>query len=172
MNKTEKSDVVEVLKEKFAKATAAFITEYRGMPVESLGDLRKKVRGGSGEVHVIKNRLARIASKGSAFEGMSEHFKGPVALALSFKDPVPVAKAITESVSETSPFKIRMGSLGGKSLSEKEIQALSKLPDRNTLLAMLLGALQAPMRNFASVTAALPRDLVNALTAVKDKKNN
>ena len=171
MDRIEKSQVVETMKEKFARANAAFITEYRGMTVESLGELRKKIRGGNGELHVIKNRLARIASKGSSFEGIGEQMKGPVALALSFKDPVPVAKALLDSVSETSPFKIRSGSLSGKLLTEKDVKALSKLPDRHTLLCMLVGALKGPMQNFVGVTSALPRNLVNVLTAVKDKKN-
>jgi large subunit ribosomal protein L10 len=172
MNRTDKTDVVEQFREKFAKANAAFITEYRGMTVDSIDQLRRKVRDGNGEVHVIQNRLARIASKGSAFESLGESFKGPVALALSYKDPVAVAKALLDSVSETSPFKVRSGALSGRLLSDKEITALSKLPDRMTLLTMLAGTLQAPIRNFASVTAALPRNLANVLTAVKDQKNS
>jgi len=172
MNKTEKNVVVEQLREKFMKASAAFVTEYRGMPVESLGELRKKIHHGHGEVHVIKNRLAKIAAKGSAFENLGEHFKGPIALALSFQDPVPVAKALVDSLAETSPFKIRLGNLGTRTINEKEIAALSKLPDRQTLLGMLAGTLQAPIQNFASVMAAIPRVFVNVMTPVKDKKDN
>lgn len=170
MNRTEKSAQIDIMREKFAKASAAFVTEYRGMTVESLGELRKKVRAGNGEVKVIKNRLAKVALKGTAFENLAEEFKGPVALALSYKDPVPVAKALADSVSETSPFKLRVGSLGGKSIKEKEITALSKLPDRNTLLSMMLSALQGPARGFATVISAIPRDFANVMTAVKDKK--
>lgn len=170
MNRTEKSSMVDVLKEKFLKANAAFVTEYRGMTVETLGDLRKKVRAGKGEVKVIKNRLAKIALKGSAFENLATEFKGPVAIALSYGDPVPVAKALTEAISDTSPFKLRIGSLSGKFVQTKEIEALSKLPDRNTLLSMMLSALQGPTRNLATVLAAVPRDFANVLNAVKDQK--
>jgi len=170
MNRTEKADEVEVLRMKFAKATAAFVTEYRGMTVQSLDTLRNKVREGNGEVKVVKNRLARIALKGSNFENISANLKGPIAVAFSYADPVPVAKAVSESVSDTSPFTIKLGSLGGKVLKDSDIKALSKLPDRNTLLSMLLGALQGPTRNLATVMAALPRNLVNGLTAVKDQK--
>jgi large subunit ribosomal protein L10 len=170
MNKVQKSENVEKMKEKFQKANAAFVTEYRGMTVESLGDLRKKVRAGSGELHVIKNRLARIATKDSRFENLGAQFKGPVAVALSFKDPVAVAKAVLESVSDTSPFQIKAGNLNGKLMSDKDIIALSKLPDRQTLLSMLVGTLQAPTRNLAGVLQALPRNLAYALNAVKEKK--
>lgn len=171
MNRTEKAEVIEFMKEKFSKATAAFASEYRGMTVEAMGDLRNKVRKGNGEVHVVKNRLARIAMKGSAMEHIGDQLKGPIVLALSFKDPVPVAKALLESVSETSPFQVKLGSLSGRTLQGKEIEALSKLPDRNTLLAMMVGTLQAPIQNLAGVLSALPRNLAYALTAVKEKKN-
>jgi len=154
----------------FARANAAFVTEYRGMPVESLYNLRKKVRESSGELKVVKNRLAKIAVKGSAFEGLVNELKGPVALALSYKDAVAVAKALTESVSETSPFKIRMANLGGKDINEAGIKALSKLPSREVLLGMMLGAIRGPIQNFANVTSAVPRNFVNVLAAVKDQK--
>jgi len=170
MNRTEKSEMIDVLKEKFLKASAAFVTEYRGMTVGSLDELRNKVRAGQGEVKVIKNRLAKIATKGSAFEHLIDELKGPIALALSYKDPVPVAKALAEAISDTSPFKLRIGSLGGKFIKEKEIVALSKLPDRNTLLSMMLSAMQGPARGFAVVLNAVPQNFAQVLNAVKEQK--
>jgi ribosomal protein L10 len=121
----------------FAKANAAFVTHYRGMTVERLYELRKKVRAGQGEVCVIKNRLARIAAKGTFLEGIADDFKGPVALILSYKDPVGVAKAIVESLTDDSPLAVKTASLEGKKINSAEITALSKLPDKQTLLAML-----------------------------------
>jgi large subunit ribosomal protein L10 len=172
MNRQEKEQNIEELKGSFAKANAAFVTHYRGMTVEKLYDLRKKVRSGNGEVHVIKNRLARIASKGTFLEGISDQFRGPVALILSFKDPVPVAKALIESLAEDSPLAVKTASLEGKTINEAGIKALSKLPDRLTLLSMLCSALQGPSRNFVNVLAAMPRGLVNVMVAVKDQKGN
>jgi large subunit ribosomal protein L10 len=172
MNRTEKTESVEALREKFLKAKAAFVTEYRGMTVDKLFDLRKKVRAAEGELKVVKNRLAKIALKGSAYEGLLNEFKGPVAVALSYKDAGGIAKALSESVSETSPFKIRVASLGGASalIDEAGIKALSKLPSREVLLSMMLSAIRAPVQNFANVIAATPRNLANVLTAVKDQK--
>ncbi len=171
MNRVEKSSAVEILREKFQKSNAAFVTEYRGMTVGALYELRKKVREGEGELKVIKNRLARIAAKGSAFEGIADQFKGPIAVAFSYKDPVAVAKAVLGSLSDTSPLQLKSGSLGSKLMSGKDVTALSKLPDRNTLLAMLAGTLQAPLSGFARVLAATPRGLANVLVAVKDQKD-
>jgi large subunit ribosomal protein L10 len=170
MNRIEKSASVESLKQKFSKAQAAFLTEYRGMSVEKLYELRKKVREGQGELRVVKNRLAKIAAKGSSFEGIASDLKGPIAIAFAFKDAVAVAKAVSDSLSDTSPLKVKMGYLDGKAIDSKGVTALSKLPPKEVLLSMLLGTLKAPMQNFANVVAAVPRDLANVLTAVKDKK--
>lgn len=170
MNKLEKTELLEELKEKFTKANAAFVTEYRGMTVEKMTDLRRKIYDSKGELKVIKNRIAKLAAKGTSFEGISEQFKGPLAVAFSYDDPVGVAKAVLEQVKEDSPFQIKLGSLNGKSMTTDEVKALSKLPDRQTLLATFAGTLAAPLRNFMGVMSAVPRNYVNVLVAVKDQK--
>ncbi len=170
MNKVEKAEFVDDLKAKVAKSNAAFITHYRGMTVEKLYDLRKKVRAGNGEVCVVKNRLAKIAVKGSFAEGLVNDLKGPVALVLSYQDPVSVAKAVVESLADDSPLMLKVGSLEGKNISAKEVESLSKLPDKQTLLSILCGTLNAPAQSFVSVLAAVPRGFVTVLAAVKDQK--
>ena len=170
MNRNEKSTQVDVLKEKFAKANAAFVTEYRGMTVEHITDLRRKVRAGNGELKVIKNRLAKIAAKGSPFEGLADQFKGPIAVVFSYKDPVAAAKAVLDSLSDTNPLQIKTGNLNGKLLDKNAITALSKLPDQKTLLTMMTRAIQGPLSGFVNVMAATPRGLLNALNAVKAQK--
>lgn len=170
MIKQDKTIFVEDLQARFAKANTAFVAHYRGMTVEKLYELRKRVKAGDGEVRVVKNRLARIAAKGTFAEGISDQFKGPVALVLAYKDPVPVAKAIVDSLADDSPLSVQVGSLEGKTVNAASIVALSKLPDKNTMLSMLLSALQAPTQNFVNVLAALPRGLANVLVAVKEQK--
>lgn len=170
MNKTQKAELLEVLKDKFSKANAAFVTEYRGMTVESMTGLRVKVREANGELKVIQNRIAKLATKGTQFEGIASQLKGPLAVAFSYKDPVGVAKAVSEQVKDDSPFQLKFASLGGKTLAVNDIKALSKLPDRQTLLAMVAGTLAAPIANFMGVISALPRDFANVLVAVKEQK--
>ncbi len=155
MNRVEKAEFVSTLKEKVSKANAAFVTHYRGMTVGKLYDLRKKVRAGDGEVCVVKNRLAKIAIKGSFAEGLTGDLKGPVALILSYKDPVPVAKAITSSLNDESPFMMKTGTVFGKVVSAKEIEAIAKLPSREVLLSMLCSVLQGPVRNLAYTVQAI-----------------
>lgn len=170
MNKVEKAELLEELKEKFAKANAAFVTEYRGMTVEKMTELRRKIYESQGELKVIKNRIAKLATKGTSFEGIASDLKGPLAVAFSYSDPVGVAKAVLEQVKEDSPFQIKFGSLSGKKVTAADVKALSKLPDRQTLLATFAGALAAPLRNFMGVVSAVPRDFANVLVAVKDQK--
>ncbi|NCN42051.1 50S ribosomal protein L10 [bacterium] len=168
--RAQKEKAVSDLQDKFSRANAAFITHYRGMTVDMLYDLRKGIKAGEGEIAVVKNRLAKIAAKGTFVEGIADEFSGPVALVLSYKDPVPVAKAIMESIKDTSPFAVQTASLEGKTMTADDIKALSTLPDKQTLLSMLCSALQGPSRGFVQVLAAMPRGLVNVLVAVKDQK--
>jgi len=170
MKKLQKEELLVELKGKFEKANAAFITEYRGMTVEAMTELRRKIHASEGELKVIKNRIAKLATKGTAFESIAGDLKGPLAVAFSYKDPVGVAKAVLEHVKEESPFQIKFGHLSGKKMSAADVKALSKLPDRQTLLATFAGALAAPLRNFMGVISAVPRDYVNVLVAVKKEK--
>jgi large subunit ribosomal protein L10 len=170
VNKEQKAELLVQLKEKFTKANAAFVSEYRGMTVEAMTELRRKIHASEGELKVIQNRIAKLATKGTSFENIATDLKGPLAVAFSYKDPVGVAKAVLEHVKEESPFQIKFGSLSGKKLSAAEVKALSKLPDRQTLLATFAGTLAAPLRNFMGVISAVPRNYVNVLVAVKDQK--
>lgn len=170
MLRSEKPVVVEALKAKFQKANAAFLAEYRGMSVEKLYELRKKVHENQGELRVVKNRLAKIAAKGTRYETMVSEFKGPVALAFAYKDSVAVAKAVIGCMSDTSPLKLRMGSLEGKSIDSKSVLAFSKLPPKEQLISMMLGAVRGPIQNFANVISAVPRDFANVLSSLKDQK--
>lgn len=170
MKRSEKEDAVASLRDMFSKANAAFMTEYRGMTVDQIYGLRKKVKAANGDLKVVKNRLAKIASKGTAYEHLASSFKGPIAVAFSFKDAVGIAKAVDESISDTSPLKIKSASLEGKAMDAAAVKSLSKLPSKEVLLATLLGTVRAPIQNFASLMAAVPRDFVNVLSALKDQK--
>src|SRR5258708_7749809 len=107
MNKTEKAELLTELKGKFEKANAAFVSEYRGMTVEAMTELRRKIHASEGELKVIQNRIAKLATKGTQFENIAPDFKGPIAIAFSYKDPVGVAKAVLEHVKEESPFQVK-----------------------------------------------------------------
>lgn len=170
MNRQEKSAEIEALREKFAKAQLIILTNYKGLKVEDFNQLRRKLREKNSHIKVVKNRLAKIALKGTPCEGLISQFVGTTAITTSEVDPVGPAKVYTEFVKEHEAFEFKAAALKGQSLSHADIQALAKLPNREELIAKLLGSMMAPARNLVTVLSQIPRQVVNVLAAVRDQK--
>jgi large subunit ribosomal protein L10 len=119
---------------------------------------------------VVKNTLAQLAVKDTEWSPLSDHFKGTIAAITSSGDPVAPSKALTKFAKEVEKLKIKVGLLSGKLLQASEIEALSKLPSREQMLATLLGSMKVPAQNLVGVLAAVPRKFVYALAAIRDKK--
>lgn len=151
VQKSEKETSVSELKEKFSKANAAVLGEYRGLKVGELSKLRRALRGVSAEVKVAKNTLAKIAAKGTSVERLEGQLHGPVAIVLSYADQAAMAKVLTEFAKEQEKFKITAGVLGTTLLDAKGIKALAELPGINELRAKLVGLIQAPGSKIARV---------------------
>ncbi|HWN15186.1 MAG TPA: 50S ribosomal protein L10, partial [Candidatus Dormibacteraeota bacterium] len=109
-----KLDSVEALKERLGTAKTAVLTEYRGLSVRQISDLRKQLKGAAAEYKVVKNRLARLAVKGSALDALGEHLKGPTGLVFTKQDPVAVAKALQAFVRTNPQLLIKLGLVEGK----------------------------------------------------------
>ncbi|MEK7314356.1 MAG: 50S ribosomal protein L10 [Deltaproteobacteria bacterium] len=165
-----KSRLAKEFHEKFGKAEAAFITECSGIKVNDMTGLRKNLRSAGVEFRVLKNTIARLAVKGTLYEGLADHFEGPTAVAIGYKDPVAVAKALSAYVKEQPNFKIKVGALKSKILTVAEVKALSELPTREELLAKLLGIMKNVPAGIVCVLAAIPKKFLYALNAIKDKK--
>jgi len=171
MDKVKKEQVITELKDKFSRSKAAFLGEYRGLTVPQLEEVRNKVRAGDGELRILKNRIAKIAAKGTEFEELSKSFTGPIAIAFSYEDPTVVAKAFAEAAkAKDNPFVLKPACLQGKVMDEASVVALSQLPDKQTMRSMFVGTLSRPLQNFLGVMTASQRDFVGVLTALKDKK--
>lgn len=170
MNRQEKTQEIELLKEKFTKAQIAILTDYKGLSVESFNELRGKLRESGSEIKVIKNRLAKIAVKDTNFEFLSEHLKGTTALTVSETDPVAPAKVIVDFAKDSDFVSLKAAGMSAKEITKSELEALAKLPSREELIGSLLGSMMAPARNLVSVMAQIPRQLVNVLAAVRDQK--
>lgn len=174
MNKAEKSAAVADLKDSFGKAKAAFFADYKGLTVEQVNDLRRKLRAQKVQVKVIKNNLARLAIReaklGEEAERLLDTVVGPTMVGFSYGDPAAAAKVIQKFGEEIEVFTLKDSLLGTQRLTTKQVEELSKLPSREVLLAKLLGSLNAPVTNFVGVLAAVPRSLVQVLAAVEDKK--
>lgn len=170
MNREEKASIVADLSDKFAKATIAVATDYRGLTVKAFEAVRRDLKKNNAEVQVAKNTLLRLAVAGTQFEPMQQHLSGTTAVTLSYGDPVAPAKILTDFVKDNPQFAFKTAVLYGKVLSEADLATLSKLPSKEVLLAKLLSVMQAVPTNFVRVLAGVPRKMLYMLQAVKDQK--
>ncbi len=168
--RAEKAEIIEKLHERAKGATIAIVTNFKGMNVESMQNLRKKVKEQNIHFQVVKNTLARIALKDTPHEILRDHFKDCCAIAFGYDDPVVAAKVLVEYTKTEKNFEVRFGSYEGQFLDASKIEALSKLPGKNELLAQLLGLLNAPATNLVCLLSNLLRGLLYALNGIKEKK--
>lgn len=170
ITKERKKEMVAELQDKFQRAQATFLVDYRGIKVEGLTGLRKSLRDADVEFKVVRNLLARRAIKGTPPEVVSEHFVGPTAVAFSFTDAAQAAKALTKFAKDEPNFELKIGTLGSRILETDEIKALSALPSRDELLGSLVGVLAAVPTAMVRVLSAVPRDFVGVLAAIGREK--
>jgi len=170
LNRQSKEDLVAELAERLKVTKAAFLADYRGLNVGKATELRRKLRAAGVEYRVVKNTLLRLAARGTPVACLDAELKGPTAVALVTGDPVAPAKALVEFAKANQKFELKAGMLDGKLLRPEDVKALADLPSREVLLARLLGTLNAPTGNFVGVLAAIPRSLVQVLSAIKDQK--
>lgn len=156
----KKAAVVDEVAKKFEDCVANVVVDYRGLTVEEVTDLRKQLREAGVEMRVIKNTYLKRAVKQAGIEGLDDMFVGPTAVAFTNDDVTAPARILAKFAEDHENLELRGGMIEGKVASLEEIQALSKLPNREGLLSMLLSVLQAPVRNVAY-----------AVKAVADSKN-
>jgi large subunit ribosomal protein L10 len=171
VRKQQKAEVVQEIQETVARAQVGILTDFKGLKVEDMTRLRRQVHEASGELRVVKNTLLRrVAADESPLAPLLSQFTGPNALTLGFGDPVAVTKVLIKFAQEKPQLVIKGGALGGQGLSAKDLEALSKLPAKEVLLAQLLGVMQGVPRGLVSVLAAVVRNLLNVLVALRDQK--
>ncbi len=165
MNRAEKIETVSQLNDRFARAPLTVVTEYRGLNVAQLSDLRRKLRAVDGEYLVSKNTLAAIAIRESQSTALAPLLIGPVALAFGFTDAVAVAKVVKDFARENDKLLIRGGVLDGAALDAKQVERLATMPSRDELRAQLLRLLNTPATNFVRLLKAPAQQLVQVLYA-------
>jgi len=154
---------VEDLKKRLDGVRAVILTEYRGLTVQQLGELRKQLRAAAAQYKVSKNRLARLAVKASALEGLSPHLTGPTGMIVSKDDPVAVAKALQSFLRTNQALKVKAGFVEGQVLPPAEIRALAELPSKEGLRSQLVGVVQGPLAQLVGLLEAPQRELVYIL---------
>ena len=160
-----KVESVEALKKRLGRARTAVLTEYRGLSVRQLSELRMQLKGAAAEYKVVMNRLARLAVKGGALDALAPHLKGPTGLAFTGQDPVAVAKALQAFVKTNPQLRIKLGLVEGKVVQPAELKALADLPSKEQLRSQIVGAVQGPMAQLVSLLRAPLRELVYVLEA-------
>ena len=160
-----KSRAVDSLAEQLSGSTALIVTEYRGLKVTELQDLRKRLRPKQIEYHIVKNSLVSRAASKTQRDGLKALLSGPTAIAFSNGDEVELAKGLVDEAKALKALRILGGLIGSSAMSADEITSLSKLPGRAYLQGQIVGSLQAPLGQITGVLDAPFRSLVHVLTA-------
>lgn len=170
MNRAEKKESVEFLKDAFTKAKGVFAADYRGLTVEEITKLRFELKKSDTDLKVVKNRLALRALEEKDIPEFKKHLDYMTAVALSYKDPTSGAKALTKFAKENDKLKLKGGLVEGKVISLADIKALAQLPSKQELLAKLLGTLVAVPTGFVRVLNGVPAKWVYVLEAIRKQK--
>ena len=160
-----KSRAVDALAGQLSASTALIVTEYRGLKVGELQDLRKRLRPRGVEYHVVKNSLLTRAADKTDLGGLAKLLSGPTAIAFSKGDEVELAKGITDEMRALKALKLIGGVLGGHAVSADDIQSLARLPGRAYLQGQIVGSLQAPLGQLTGLFQAPFQNLIHVLTA-------
>ncbi len=166
----EKQQIVEDLRDRFSKSAIIILTDYKGLDVAAMNDLRRRLRAEEIEYRVVKNTILTRASADNDGDLIKDFFKGPSAVALGLNDPIAPAKVLAQFAKDHKQLEIKVGVMGGKVLDATAITALAKLPSREVLLGQFLSALNSIPTSFVRTLAAVPRSFVNVLAAIKEQK--
>ncbi len=169
MPKPEKIEAVAELKERLQSHTVAIATQYKGVTVEQVTELRRRLRAEGVEFKVYKNTLVLRALEELGIKGGAGLMEGPTAWAFS-KDPVVPAKILRDFAKDVKVVAMNGGILEGRVISKAQAEALASLPPREVILAMVVGTIAAPLRNLLGVLNAVPRNLVNVLDQIRKQQ--
>ncbi|MGB5422930.1 MAG: 50S ribosomal protein L10 [Desulfobacterales bacterium] len=170
MKLDEKKKIVEELHEQLAKSKVVIVTDYKGLNVETMTELRRKLREEQIDYRVVKNTLLIRAAKETGVALIQDQLKGPSAIALSFDDPVAPAKVLMEFAKKNEKLEIKAGVMEDRVLDLSAIKALAALPPREVLLSQLLSAMVGVPTGLVRVLNGIPQKLMYALQAIKDQK--
>lgn len=150
-----KKQIVEEIKEKFNKAQAAVVVDYRGLTVGETTELRKKMREAGVDYKVYKNTMTRIAAQETGFDALLGDLTGPNGIAFGYDDPVVPAKVLNDFAKDHKKLELKAGVVEGQYCDLDKIKAIAEIPSREVLLAKFLGSIKSPLSNFAYMLQAI-----------------
>jgi large subunit ribosomal protein L10 len=170
MPNANKIEDVAAIKDRFARASAVILADYRGLTVKEMQALRAALRESGAELRVYKNTLAQIAMRELALPDLGELLDGPSAFLFSYSDPVAPAKALVDFTKDHKALEIKGGFIDSTITSAAGVQALASLPSREVLIAKLLGTMLNPIQGFARVLNGPVEAFARTVQAVADQK--
>jgi len=170
ITKERKEELVKEYGALIQKSEGLILIAYRGLDMKGMGPLRTKVREASGELHVVKNKLARLALRQAGTTVPDELFTQTTAIGFAFTDVPAVAKALTAFAKDSEFVKVKGAVLGSQVLTTKEVEALAELPPLPVVRAQLLGLLKTPASRLTGVVASGVRQVVNVVKAFSEKE--
>jgi large subunit ribosomal protein L10 len=165
-----KVKAIDELKESFGASKDFIFTDYRGLTVEQITNLRKLLRAKETQYKVVKNNFARLAFEQLGAQDVSGYLTGPTAVAIAPKDSNEVAKILFDFIKEAPTLQVKGALVGDSVYTTAQTQAFSKLPGRLELISMLMSVMNGPARNLAAALNDIPSRLVRTIKAVGDKK--
>ncbi|MGV8073708.1 MAG: 50S ribosomal protein L10 [Syntrophobacteraceae bacterium] len=170
MDRTQKEQVVAELRAKLQRSTAAILTDFKGMTVAEMTDLRDALAAEKLEYQVVKNTLMSLASQDTYVAALDSFFKGTSAVVIGYADPAVPAKIIKKFTKTNEKLKVKAGVLGERLLDPDQVSALAELPPREELLAKLLGTMNAVPTSLVTVLSGVPRAFVGVLAAIQRQR--
>jgi len=166
----EKKQIIKKLCEKIEKAKVIIATDYKGLNVESINKLRRNLKNEDIEYIVVKNKLFIKSAEETEAAAINKYFKGPTAVAFSYKDPVAPARILVDFIKENDKLSLKGGLLDDKIIDVTAIKALSDLPSREVLLGKLLATVNSVPTTFVTILSEIPKKFLNLLNAIQSQK--